>query len=85
MSSSVGDPVDCSLPSFSVHGISQARLPKSVAISFTAYIKKITFRILLMVNLSKYWVWSKISCLTDIMTFKSHTNKVGIIIIILLM
>ena len=29
------DPVDCSLPGFSVHGIFQARVPEWVAISFS--------------------------------------------------
>ena len=29
------DPVDCSLPGFSVHGILQARIPESVAMHFS--------------------------------------------------
>jgi len=29
------DPMDCSLPGFSVHGIFQARVPEWVAISFS--------------------------------------------------
>ena len=34
MSDSFCDPVDCSLPGSSVHGISQAKILKWVAISF---------------------------------------------------
>ena len=42
-------PMDCSTPDFSVHGISQARIPERVAISFPR-------------GSSRPWNWTQVSC-----------------------
>ena len=40
------NPVDCSLPGSSVHGISQARVLECVAIAFSSHASKVIFKIL---------------------------------------
>ena len=37
------DPMDCSLPGFSAHGILQARIPEWVAISFSKNMCKLAY------------------------------------------
>ena len=57
--STLCDPMECSLPGSSVHGILQARILEWVAISFSNYYKKITLIliILLVYGFSSGHVW----------------------------
>ena len=50
------DPMDCSLPGSSVHGISQARVLECVAIAFSSHASKVIFKIL-QARLQQYVNW----------------------------
>ena len=44
----LSDPVDCSLPGSSIHGILQARVLEGVAIAFSSYLAYLLYNVLLI-------------------------------------
>ena len=62
----LSDPIDCSLPGSSIHGIFQARELEWGAIAFSGYI---SIRLVKKSHAVKYYITMKISCV-DIMKYK---------------
>ena len=58
-----GDPMDCSLPGSSIHGIFQARVLEWGAIAFSDVISRESLYSELQMSLSMKWVWHKIAVL----------------------
>ena len=71
------DPIDCSLPGRSIHGIFQARVLEWVAIAFSMYVYKVFY--LSIYLFMDTWVTSTISycengtVITDILIFKTRS------------
>ena len=58
----LGDPMDCSLRGYPVHGIFQARVPEWVAIAFSHVpIMACNYVYLLLFFLVGYWLWKLIN------------------------
>ena len=70
----LSDPMDCSLPGSSIHGIFQARVLEWGAIAFSFYAQR--FLILIKSNLSIFSLWLVLSVACPINLFNLKINMI---------
>ena len=69
------DPMDCSLPGSSVHGIFQARVLEWVAIAFSRFFSRARFSALALLTFCTRQFWSALMSLSDFLRLASVRSE----------